>query len=1131
MLQLVTGRSGSGKTEALRALFSEKARSGETRLLFLVPEQYSFNTERAMLKKAGNKHAQNVEVLSFSRLADYVFRSVGGNAGLVADDGTKLILMLRAMAAVEDRLDFYKRYVGDPRLAYELLAIFREVRQSGAALSALSNAAGEVESPVLSKKLGELALIFDVYDAMFRQQYSDEDLQMEKLCKVLSEERVLEGFTIGIDGFKSFTGQELRLLSLLVDQAADLYVALCTDGPSPSMVFHSVNETRRRLTAMAKEKGMEVRLVPKEELGIQNGLRYGNEELRYLEENLFYPGAEPFDGSAKHITVAECRDIFDECDYIAATARKLLREDGIRARDIAVIVRNEEDYRQELLAAFQRYGLPVYEDTRKSIDRQPLSVLCKTVLSILASGFTSEHLLQYLKTGLGGVSEEEVADLENYVFLWDLKGKAWLSEFTLNPFGLDAAFRTEEEVKDALDLLNHTRERVIKPLLALRKAVKDVSFRETGEAFYQFLIKTDVPGQLKDYAATLNAAGLEALAGEQDRVWDTVIGILDRITAVYGEERCPSMKVYADLFFAVLSVTDLGSIPQGLDEITVSAADRVRLSSPDTVFVAGLEEGVFPAVVSQTGLFTLHERNALRECGLELSFPEDLRASEERFVAYSAASAPRNRLYLSWHRLDTSGGSYLPSELLVAVEKLFPEERLRKVVTDTLPLTFYAETKDSAFAAYAGHLRDSGAAEKASVEAALLFGDKEHTYEAGIKSLQSAMTPHRFSIENPDIAADLFKKDMRLSASKVDNYYHCAFQYFCRYGLNAEPRKRAVLGANNYGTIIHYVLEQLLRNNTKDEFTALSADELHRQVQTYMEQFAREDLGGLSDKTTRFQYLYNRLKATLYDVAERLQEELRHSEFVPSDFELPIGQEGSPVPAYTLELPDGGSLQITGSVDRVDLLKKAGRTYVRVVDYKSGGKEFALSDILYGLNLQMLIYLFAIQQNGTERYENTEPAGILYYPAKRHTGTTTSYNAPKEDATLNLSAKDKQNGLLLEDMEILRAMDDDLAGAYIPVKLTKAGVPDKYSVKSLANLEELGRLHKRIDLLLKKMAENLTSGAIAAEPAEQNGFLPCTYCDFKAVCRPEDPETRLIEPLSKEEVFEQLSEEVNAHGE
>lgn len=1124
MLNLVTGRSGSGKTEYVRTLLGTLAEEGQENLLLIVPEQYSYDTERAMLETFGNRTAQKVEVLSFSRLADYVFRTTGGNAGLVADDGTKLILMLKAITATRDKLEFYQNCKDKVRLAKELLAIFREVRQSGATLPMLQEVAKEADNPVLSKKLRDLFKIFEQYDSFFRRRYADEDLQIEKLCRVLDETRFLRGYTLAIDGFKSFTGQELQLLGRIIEQAEEVYVTLCTSGPSPSMIFASVEKTKKRLQSMAKERHVRVFDLKPEKTGIQTGRRYTSPELTYLEENLFDPRAKVYDGRADHLTICQCQNIFDECEYIAATIRKLLREEGLRARDIAVIVRREEEYRKEMEAAFRRYDLPFFDDARQPVGSQPLAVLCQSVLRLMAENFTSENLLQYLKTGLAGVSEEAVAELENYVFLWDIKGSDWEKDFTWNPYGLNTDFKGKAEVEEALALLNHTRAKVIGPLLKLKQDVERASYQKTGEALYQFLLRTKVPEQLKSYAVTLNEAGFPDLAREQDRVWDAVIDVIDRITAVYSDEKPETMKAYRELFEAILSMTDLGNIPQGLDAVTLSAADRVRLSSPNTVFVAGLEEGVFPAVIGNTGLFTLHERAILRDQGLELSLEDDLRASEERYIAYAAVAAPKERLYLSWHRLNVSGESYMPSELLTAVQKLFTvtdetgeelEFRYVREDTEKLPSEYFAETLPSAYNTYARRVRSDEPTALAGVRTALKNQDKEGLYENKLQALDHALSPRPFCIKDPRIATELFQKDMSLSASRVDNYYHCAFQYFCHYGLNAEPRKRATLGANNYGTIIHYVLEQLLKETDKKTFVGYSTSDLEEKVDNWLTVYADEKFGGLSDKTSRFQYLYDRVKAILYEVAARLQAELSISDFVPSDFELSIGKEKE-VESYTLDLPDGGTLAVTGSVDRVDLYEHDGKTYVRVVDYKSGGKEFELSDILYGLNLQMLIYLFTIQQNGTEKYADTLPAGILYYPAKRKTGSVSSREAPPNTVKSSEKAKDKENGLLLRDLQVLEAMEHGLEGNYIPITLTTYKKPAE---RSLASLQELGILQKRIDFLLKKMAAELHNGAIPAIPTQKDKTKPCEYCDYLSVCRQDEPTVRVIEKFSDREAL------------
>ena len=73
-----------------------------------------------------------------------------------------------------------------------------------------------------------------------------------------------------------------------------------------------------------------------------------------------------------------------------------------------------------------------------------------------------------------------------------------------------------------------------------------------------------------------------------------------------------------------------------------------------------------------------------------------------------------------------------------------------------------------------------------------------------------------------------------------------------------------------------------------------------------------------------------------------------------------------------------------GKIDRVDAYEDGeGRIYIRVADYKTGSKKFELKNIEAGRDLQMLLYLFSICENGKRRYgKDIVPAGVLYVSVK-----------------------------------------------------------------------------------------------------------------------------------------------------
>ncbi|HPZ00862.1 MAG TPA: PD-(D/E)XK nuclease family protein, partial [Clostridiales bacterium] len=439
--------------------------------------------------------------------------------------------------------------------------------------------------------------------------------------------------------------------------------------------------------------------------------------------------------------------------------------------------------------------------------------------------------------------------------------------------------------------------------------------------------------------------------------------------------------------------------------------------------------------------------------------------------AYAAVTSSTEQVFLSYHKIGAAGESLTPSDVIRSVIRCFGktesgENKLAFQTAASLGPLYFAETKDSTFDTYA---KASVSPQTAETAASLRAAIPE---DARLAALDTATGARAYQIADRSLATRLFGQDMGLSASRVEIYYQCAFRYFCQYGLRAKPRKRAALDPMQSGTIIHYVLENIIKNCTMKSLISMSDLERKAEVERWLSTYAQEQMGGLQDKTLRFTYLYRRLAVTLNDLISRLTEEFANSSFYPVDFELTIGpKEGKDgIPAYTLPLPDGGTLTINGSVDRVDSYQKDGQTYIRIVDYKTGGKDFALSEVIcYGLSMQMLIYLFAIEQNGKERYGNIVPSGILYYPAKRAIFSLNNRNEAPEDIKKEKQKKELGSGLFLMDPAILDAMehreDSQMAFRFLPVgKAVKSGIKlqDKNGApeKGLICSEDLKKLHE-----------------------------------------------------------------------
>lgn len=1117
MIHFVTGRAGSGKTQYVRNILNEYVIAGKSNMILIVPEQFSFESERYILNTLGPKDALNIDVLSFTRLAQCVFSQYGGICNNLIDDGNKVLLMSLALENIKDELELYSKYVKSTSFIEKMLHMCTEFKQRKISPDDLMSASKNIEATILKQKLYEISLIYASYSAYLSRSFSDELDVLSMLCDTLSEHKFFEDKCVVIDAFKGFTAQEFDVISKIMCQSKDVYITLTTDNifnsSNETDLFSCVNDTAKKLLKIAKDNNVPVN--NKTKLPLDNETRFKCDELKHLEKNMYNPSYEIFDTKTKNLTVCCASNLSVECDFVASTAKKLLRLEGLRCKDIAVIARNTDTYKTELMSSFEKYDIPYFQDERQPITSQPLVTLVRCLLEMSFKGFSTDRILRYLKTGLTNITEDEISTLENYALMWNISGSSWQNEWTEHPSGLGQDV-TEKSIQK-LQQINNIRQKVISPLIKFKKKCFESNAINISKEIYNHLKSQNVPNNLKELAILFEKNDSLSLALIQERVWEILMDILDKIANTLNDLPITVAR-YSELFDSILSFTDMGTIPQGLDEITIGSADRIRLASPKVVFVVGANEGVFPLVHDGKGILNDNDRRKLLDIGVEVAKPSEYTVSEENFIAYNSLCSCSEKLYVSYSKSTTSGESLSPSSIVSELESIFPS--CNKISTDELDLDYFIESNKSAFEACAKTYREDSVLSNTLKS----YLNDDEIYSKKLRSLNIACNKKEKAFANSNNSEKLFGKDLYLSPSRVEDYYKCPFLYFCKHGVHAMPQKVATFDPMQSGTLIHYLLENLIKTNGISKLIEMSIEQRSDEITKLLTDYVNEKMGGLKDKTKRFEYLYFRLTKVTLDVLNRLCAEFENSDFSPVDFELKIDIDGEVSP-YEIQLDDGGLLKIRGSVDRVDKYEKDGKTYIRIVDYKSGEKEFELADVLNGLNLQMLIYLFTVWKNGDELYGDIVPSGIVYYPAKLKVSKSPRHSSD-EDIAKEKIKNGKCNGLFLNNLEALNAMEKDLAGKFIPISTLKNG-----SLKgNLINLSQLGKLNSVIDDLLKEMATSLHKGNIPAYPAEcktsNRGYNEiCKYCDYKSVCGFEDfDDKRVFDKISHDKAIECLDE-------
>ncbi len=1126
MLQLITGRSGSGKTHELFTDMEHLLTDDpHARVYLLVPEQASYENEKRLLSQFGPVLSQRVQVISFTRMVDVALRDIGGIAGKRMDTTVSLLLMSQALAGVSDHLHIYRRHAQSGDYLQGLLGMLSECKQCGVTPAALEETAQTLPEGVLRSKAEELSLIFSAYDALVTQASLIDPLDdLTLLAKRLPESRLFDGSYWFLDGFKGFTQQELSVLNSLLPRVARMTVTLCCDGvgmqsPSAFDRFFTANRTGNRLRDMAYAHGIPVAKIRH----LSENRRTADPALRALEEGCYTPAGTAYTAPTDTVQVVSCSDRIEECRYAARTIRRSLREKGGLCRDFTVVVRDLDAYGGLLETAMKREGLPCYIDHRESILTQPLIALLESALAVITGGWDSGDMLRLCKTGLLGFSAFSASQLENYVFMWKLKGSAWQRPFENHPDGFGEEV-TETSVS-RLSYLNCLRRRLADPLKELSTRLSgNRNGQEFATALFQLLQEWRVPRMIRFQVARLAAQGEHTLAQQHTRLWDLVMELLNKFALALGHTVLPLNRL-AELFHLAVAATDLGIIPQTLDSVHIGAADRIRYTSPKTVLILGANEGVFPAYPAGGGMFTDRERRLLIQAGLPMADDADHQTAEERYYAYMAMAAPSECLIITY-AAKGDGEALLPSSLIETVKELLPAHH-----TDIAAKADGTDTESAAdaFDRMTAMWRDN-------TPCAASFREVFENYPAYRSHMNALRREGKTcTFDDPTNARDLFGSHLRLYPTQVETFYRCRFAYFCQYGIRIKPRRTADLNAAQAGQLAHYVMQTVLPIYAAQQWEHCDSQRVAQDTTAAVNAYVEKQLGGFADKDGRFQNLIGQLTRLCTSLLWRVVQELKNSQFVPVDYELPIGQfdeNGNGIPPWILTTPDGTSIQVRGTVDRVDVLHRDGRAYIRIVDYKTGNKQFDLSEVLEGMNLQMLIYLFSICQGGNKRYGDTIPAGVLYLPAKLPV-IRVQRDLPPERIERERLATMRMNGLLLDDPEILSAMETDIAGLFIPASRTSKGEISKTS--SLASLEQFGRLQHRIAQLLTEMTQTLHRGDIRALPVggTQDG---CRYCDYHDICGHEtgDPLRMLIHRDLKEALRdleqEEQSEEVPSHG-
>ncbi len=1085
MLTLLLGTDWTANRDTVLNMIAQDVAEQKPGRILIVPELISHDTERRLCASAGDTASRFAEVLTFTRLAKRVSDAAGYGAPECLDNGGRLVAMASATRQLHSKLKAYAALETRPEFLTGLLDAVDEFKRCCITAEDLHNASLKSQGS-FAQKLEELSLILDAYDSLCTRGKRDPRDQMTWLLEQLEDSDFAANHIFFIDGFPDFTRQHTAILKHLISESAQVVISLNCDAlDSKEPAFEKAGQTAAQLLRLAREMGVEAEIKK---------VAVNSDDLAIVRSSLF---AGPIDENGDLNTalrVFRTESVYQEC-HLAAEEIIQYVQAGCRYRDISVVCTDMQTYGNTLNMVFSRYHIPVYVSGTESILDKTVITTVLSAIDAAIGGFEQPDVLRYLKSSLSPLSMEDCDRIENYAITWNITGNRWCTDWEYHPGGLGLDWKDED--KQYLARLNALRSAALTPLISLLKSIKEASsVGQIVQAVYDFLQDVQLEQRLKTLADHMNSAG--DLRGEQvlSQLWEILLSALEQLSDMLGDTYWDGQN-FTKLLKLLLSQYDVGTIPAVLDAVMAGPVSAMRCQQSKHLILLGASEGRFPAYSGSAGVLTDQERDQLRQLGVPLTGGAMEGLQAEFADIYGVFCGAKKTITVSCP-------SEQPSFLYQRLSKMAGGEERRE------PLGIASANDMEAIAYLLRAGRESDARRLGMTE----------KYEQLRRYRE-----HNFGAVSPETIEKLYGKTVKLSASQVDKLADCRLAYYLQYGLKLKERKQATIDPTEFGTYVHAVLEQTAKEiMDMGGFHRISLEKTLEIANKYSRQYIQERFQQIDSQ--RVSYLFRRNASELEMVVTELWDELRQSKFEPVEFELAFGM-GGPIDAIGI---DGKTMsaRLRGLVDRVDVWRNNEQVYYRVVDYKTGKKDFDYCDVYNGLGLQMLLYMFALEENCSYLLgDNPVGAGVQYFPARAPVVAAEGRLSDEEA----LQAREKiwkREGLLLSDDDILKAMEPAEKPRRLPYSVKKDGTVSG----DLADRQQMGLLKTYIFALLAKMVDDISSGCVDPNPYIRGGrHNACAFCPYGAICHDASvPDRRDYAAMSPEEFWERVEKEVSSHA-
>lgn len=1142
-LRFYFGPSGSGKSHRIYEEIMQRAAQEPGRnFLIIVPDQFTMQTQKDLVMRSDRGGILNIDVLSFGRLSHRILEEVGTKEMPVLDDTGKSLVLQKIAADLKEQLPAMGSLLHKQGYIHEVKSAISEFMQYGISTQDMDKLIASAEKRgALAMKLRDLKTLYRGFQDYIRDHFITTEETLDVLRRSLVKSKILPDSVVVFDGFTGFTPIQNRLIQELMRVCEETIVTVTIgeeedpyqmDGEQK--LFHLSKKTVADLVKLAAE----AEVTRGEDVFVKGGPNRFTEApaLCYLEQNLFRYQYEPYMEKQREIHMFEALSPREEVHQTALYIRKLIREEGLTYRDIAVVIGDLEGYASYVETEFGQLEIPCFLDRTRGIVLNPMIEYIKSALQLYIRDFSYDTVFHFLRSGMADISREEIDELENYVIRTGARGYRTYSRlFTRKTEEMQQGSGQEdtERAEETMERLNRIRQQFTDTVEILHMAPR-AKAGEYVDHLYDFLEQNQVQQKLLNYQQRFEQEGDLAKAREYAQIYRLVMDLLDQIYELLGEEEI-SLQEFADILEAGFGEITVGTIPQNVDRIVVGDMERTRLKQVKVLFFLGVNDGNIPKNVSKGGIISDMDREFLIESGTEMAPSPRQQMYIQRLYLYLNMTKPSQRLYLSYAKVNSDGKGIRPSYLIDTVRKLFPQlaveypqnrSRLEQIEGRQEGARYLAEELRE----YAdGTLR-----EEERQDFYLMYRAYEADPEGRDRLTAAAFRRYKESGLSRIVARALYGRQLENSVSRLETYAACACRHFLQYGLSLQEREEFGFEVSDMGNVYHAVLENFAGKLAESGRTWWDFDEnfATQAIKEAVEGYAATYGETVLYSSARNEYAITRMSRILTRTVLTLQQHLKQGSFQPDDYELSF-RFAEDLDSIHVDLSEEEKMHLQGRIDRIDVSEDAEHVYVKVIDYKSGNKKFDLAALYYGLQLQLVVYMNAAMELESRKHPDKEivPAALLYYHIDDPT-IETPVELTQEQINEEILTKLRMNGVVNSDPAVVERLDRFLQdkSKVIPVEKKKDG---SFSARSgILSREELQVVSAYVDTKIRQIGREILDGKIAANPYEKGNEEACTYCAYKKVCGFDGSipgyEKRQLEDLDKQTLMQRMQETTEA---